>query len=159
MPTENKPMAGSATSSSPDPKKNELLATLFECGWRQCEPHLEPFEMTLGQVLYEAGSRPEYVYFPITGVVSLQHPMADGALAEIAAVGDQGIVGVGLVVGHAGAPSRAVVRGAGTGFRLKAQLVREELNRAGPVMDVMLRYSQTLLAQMVRNAAQFCASR
>jgi CRP-like cAMP-binding protein len=115
--------------------------------------------MTLGQVLYEAGSRSEYLYFPITGLVSLQHPMADGALAELAAVGDQGIVGIGLLVGHAGAPSRAVVRSAGSGYRLKTQIVREELNRAGPVMDVMLRYSQTLLAQMVQNAAQFCAVR
>jgi CRP-like cAMP-binding protein len=158
MLTQNRPMTGSNKSSLPDPKKNQLLATFFQSGWRQCEPHLEPFEMTLGQVLYEAGSRSEYVYFPITGIVSLQHPMADGALAEIAAVDDQGIVGVGLLVGHAGAPSRAVVRSAGTGYRLKAHMVREELDRAGPVMDAMLRYSQTLLAQMVQSAARFCAA-
>jgi hypothetical protein len=107
--------------------------------------------MSLGQVLFESGSQSEYLYFPVTAFVSLLFTTTNGSLAEIAVVGNQGIVGIGLLLGGAVTPGRAVVSIAGIGFRLKAQLMRDEFNQPGPLMELMLRYTQTLVAQMAHN--------
>jgi|ERR1700733_1447519 len=140
------------SSHLPDPQRNEILATLFQYGREDWKPHLEPCELTPGQVLYEPGRQPEYLYFPTTALVSLLYLTASGSPAEIAAIGNQGIVGIGLLLGGVVVtPSRAVVRSGGTGFRLRAQMMRDELNRATPVMDVMLRYAQALIRQMIQN--------
>lgn len=136
-----------------DPKKNHLLAALPEAEWQRWRPQLEAVEMPLGEVLSESGRILDHVYFPITAIVSLLYVMEDGASAEIAVVGNEGIVGVSLFMGGETTPSRAVVQSAGVGFRLKAQTMMDEFNRAGPVMHLLLRYTQALITQMVQTAA------
>ncbi|MBK1716988.1 Crp/Fnr family transcriptional regulator [Thiocystis violacea] len=136
-----------------DPKKNYLLAALPESEWQRWLPQLEPVEMPLGQVLYESGRALDHVYFPITAIVSLLYVMENGASAEIAVVGNEGIVGVSLFMGGETTPSRAVVQSAGVGFRLKARMMLDEFNRAGPVMHLLLRYTQALITQMAQTAA------
>jgi CRP-like cAMP-binding protein len=108
--------------------------------------------MPLGQVLYESGATLTHVYFPTTSIVSLLYVMENGASAEIAVVGNEGLVGVSLFMGGESTPSRAVVQSAGHGFRLKAQLMKDEFNRAGPVLHLLLRYTQALITQMAQTA-------
>jgi CRP-like cAMP-binding protein len=92
------------------------------------------------------------VYFPTTAIVSLLYVMSNGASAEIAVVGNEGIIGVSLFMGGESIPSRAVVQSAGDGFRLKANIMKEEFNRAGPVLHLLLRYTQALITQMAQTA-------
>ena len=136
-----------------DPKSNQLLAALQEADWQRLQPHLEPVEMPLGQVLYESGRPMCHVYFPTTAIVSLLYVMENGASAEIAVVGYEGVVGITLFMGGGTTPSRGVVQSAGMGVRLSAQRIKDEFNRSGPVMHLLLRYTQALIAQMVQTAA------
>ena len=136
-----------------DPKKNHLLAALPEAEWQRWRPQLEPVAMPLGEVLSESDRILDHVYFPLTAIVSLLYVMEDGASAEIAVVGNEGIVGVSLFMGGETTPSRAVVQSAGVGVRLKAQVMMDEFHRAGPVMHLLLRYTQALITQMVQTAA------
>ncbi len=108
--------------------------------------------MKLGDVLYEPGIRMRYVYFPTTSIVSLLYVMEDGASAEIAIVGNEGILGISLFMGGETTPSRAVVQSAGYGFRLKAQLLKNEFGRFGPMLHLLLRYTQALITQMAQTA-------
>jgi CRP-like cAMP-binding protein len=135
-----------------DPRKNHLLAALPSDEWQRWVPQLEPVDLPLGKVLYESGSRLAHVYFPTTSIVSLLYVMEDGASAEIAVVGHEGIVGISLFMGGESTPSRAVVQSAGQGFRLKADLMMQEFNRAGPVLHLLLRYTQALITQMAQTA-------
>lgn len=137
---------------SPDPRKNHLLAALPDAEWQRWLPQLEAVEMPLGQVLYESGSTLNYVYFPTTSIVSLLYLLENGASAEIAVVGNEGIVGVSLFMGGESTPSRAVVQSAGHGYRLRAGLMKDEFNRAGPVLHLLLRYTQALITQMSQTA-------
>lgn len=139
-------------TTKPDPLKNHLLAVLPQEVWLRFAPHLEEVDMPLGQVLCESGSTLKHVYFPTTSIVSLLYVMENGASAEIAVVGNEGIVGISLFMGGDSMPSRAVVQSAGTGFRLKAQLLKDEFNLGGPVMHVLLRYTQALITQMAQTA-------
>ena len=138
-------------SSLPDPKTNHLLAALPDAEWRRWSPQLEPIEMPLGQVLYESGGALTHVYFPSTSIVSLLYVMENGASAEIAVVGCEGIVGISLFMGGESTPSRAVVQSAGRGFRLPAQTIKEEFNRPA-VLHLLLRYTQALITQMAQTA-------
>ncbi|MBC3863356.1 Crp/Fnr family transcriptional regulator [Undibacterium jejuense] len=113
---------------------------------------LESFDMPLGKVLYESGGVQNYVFFPTTAIVSLLYVLEDGGSAEIAVVGNEGIVGVSLFMGGESTPSRAVVQSAGAGFRLSASAIKEEFNRAGPVLHLLLRYTQALITQMSQTA-------
>jgi CRP-like cAMP-binding protein len=108
--------------------------------------------MPLGKVLYESGSTLTHVYFPTSSIVSLLYVLEDGASAEIAVVGREGIVGISLFMGGASTPSRAVVQSAGQAFRLAANLMLQEFNRAGPVLHLLLRYTQALITQMAQTA-------
>jgi len=108
--------------------------------------------MPLGKVLCESGSRLTHVYFPTTSIASLLYVMEDGASAEIAVVGNEGIVGISLFMGGESTPSRALVQSAGQGYRLKADLMLQEFGRAGAVMHLLLRYTQTLITQMAQTA-------
>ncbi len=108
--------------------------------------------MPLGQVVYESGSTLEHVYFPTTSIVSLLYVMENGASAEIAVVGNEGILGISLFMGGESTPSRAVVQSAGQGYRLLAKDIKSEFNRGGPVMHVLLRYTQALITQMAQTA-------
>ena len=133
-------------------KGNDLLASLPTDEWKRWAPLLECVDMPLGQVLYESGIALSYVYFPITSIVSLLYVMENGASAEIAVVGNEGIVGISLFMGGESTPSRAVVQSAGVGCRLKAPLMKAEFDRAGPVLHLLLRYTQALITQMAQTA-------
>jgi CRP-like cAMP-binding protein len=135
-----------------DPRKNHLLAALPEAEWQRWLPQLEPVYLPLGKVLYESGNKLTHVYFPTTSIISLLYVMEDGASAEIAVVGHEGIVGISLFMGGESTPSRAVVQSAGQGFRLNANLMMQEFNRAGPVLHLLLRYTQALITQMAQTA-------
>jgi len=137
---------------APDPKQNHLLAALPEAEWQRCLPHLEWVDLPLGQVLYESGTTLSHAYLPTTGIVSLLYVMENGASAEIAVVGNEGIVGISLFMGGGSTPSRGVVQSAGGGFRVRAQVIKEEFDRAGPVMHLLLRYTQALITQMAQTA-------
>ncbi len=135
-----------------DPKSNRLLAVLPEADWQRWLPLLEWVDMPLGQVLYESGRALSHVYFPTSAIVSLLYVMENGASAEIAVVGNEGVVGISLFMGGESTPSRAVVQSAGKGVRMSAQKIKDEFNRAGPVMHLLLRYTQALITQMAQTA-------
>jgi CRP-like cAMP-binding protein len=135
-----------------NPFENRLLAALPEAEQQRWWPQLEAVDMPLGQVLYESGRTLSHVYFPTNAIVSLLYVMENGASAEIAVVGNEGIVGISLFMGGESTPSRAVVQSAGQGFRLEAQLMKDEFNRAGPVLHLLLRYTQALITQMAQTA-------
>jgi CRP-like cAMP-binding protein len=135
-----------------DPRDNQLLAALPNPEWQRWLPHLEWVELPLGQVLYESGRAMSHVYFPTNAIVSLLYVMEDGASAEIAVVGREGVVGISLFMGGGSTPSRAVVQSAGQGWRLPASIIKDEFNRSAPVMHLMLRYTQALITQMAQTA-------
>jgi CRP-like cAMP-binding protein len=139
-------------SATHDINKNHLLAALPDSVQERWLPHLEAVQMPLGGILYESGDTLSHVYFPSTCIVSLLYVMEDGASAEIAVVGNEGIVGISLFMGGESTPSRAVVQSAGYGYRLKSAIVKDEFNRAGPVLHLLLRYTQALITQMAQTA-------
>jgi CRP-like cAMP-binding protein len=134
------------------PTQNHLLAAVPAVEFERLLPHLELVEMPLGEVLYESGARLDHVYFPTTCIVSLLYVLENGASAEIAVVGNEGILGISLFMGGETTPSRAVVQSAGYGYRLRAPLLKEEFNRAGPMLRLLLRYTQALITQMTQTA-------
>ena len=135
-----------------DAPENGLLAALPDAVVAQWLPKLEPIDMPLGKVLYEPGTKLSHLYFPTTAIVSLLYVMENGASAEIAVVGHEGIVGISMFMGGNSTPSRAVVQSAGRGLRLKSDLLLQEFNRAGPVLHLLLRYTQALITQMAQTA-------
>jgi CRP-like cAMP-binding protein len=140
-------------SARHNPKQNQLLAALpaelFAC----IAPHLELVSMPLGQVLYESDIQLHHAYFPTTAIVSLHYVMESGASAEIAGIGNEGMVGISLILGGKTTPGMATVQTAGCGYRLKGRLLMEEFNRAGSMMRLLLRYTQALMTQMSQTAA------
>jgi CRP-like cAMP-binding protein len=141
-----------AAPARPSPDRNRLLDALPARDYARLEPHLELIPMALGEVLYEPGGRLRHVYFPTTSIVSLLYVMEDGASAEIAVVGNEGMLGISLFMGGETTPSHAVVQSAGYGVRLKAQLLKQEFARFGPMMQLLLRYTQALITQMSQTA-------
>jgi CRP-like cAMP-binding protein len=139
-------------STPADPLHNQLLAALPPAELQRWLPQLMLTELPLGQVLYEPGVTLKHVYFPTDAIVSLLYVMENGASAEIAVVGREGLVGVSLFMGGGSTPSRAVVQSAGKGFRLDAAHMNEEFSRAGVVMHLLLRYTQALITQMAQTA-------
>src|SRR5665213_4356938 len=133
-------------------RQNHLLAALPETEWQRWMPELEPVDMPLSQVLYESEATLSHVYFPTTAIVSLLCVMQNGSSAEIAVVGNEGFIGVSLLLGGESTPSRAVVQSAGTGFRMKAQKIKQEFGRSIPILRLLLRYTQALLTQMAQTA-------
>ena len=134
------------------PTQNRLLAAMPAGEYGRLLPHLELVPMPLGQVLYESGGRLQHVYFPTTSIVSLLYVLENGASAEIAVVGNEGILGISLFMGGETTPSRAIVQSAGFGYRLPSQVLKREFNRGGPVLHLLLRYTQALITQMTQTA-------
>ncbi len=133
-------------------QKNHILATLPVEAQRRLYPLLELVPMPLGKVLYESGDTLRHVYFPIDCIVSLLYVMEDGASAEISVVGNEGVVGVALFMGGESTPSRAIVQSGGSAYRLLGQSLKDEFNRHGSFLVLMLRYTQALLTQMAQTA-------
>jgi CRP-like cAMP-binding protein len=141
-----------STAAHPDPLQNRLLAALPADVRSRWLPALEPVDMPLGTVLYESGMSMSHVFFPATSIASLLYVLKDGASAELAVVGHEGIVGISLFMGGETTPSRAVVQSAGHGFRMPGQMLKEEFGRSGPVLHLLLRYTQALITQMAQTA-------
>jgi CRP-like cAMP-binding protein len=141
-----------ASLSRQSPRQNHLLNALPAEDYKRIAAHLELAPLKLGEILYEPGIKLRYVYFPTTAIVSLLYVMEDGASAEIAIVGNEGILGISLFMGGETTPSRAVVQSAGYGYRLKAQLLKDEFGRFGPFLRLLLRYTQALITQMAQTA-------
>jgi CRP-like cAMP-binding protein len=138
--------------SSRIPSINKLLAALPPDTHRRLQPDLELVSLKLGASLYEAGGKQAYVYFPTNAIVSLLYVMKDGASAEIAVVGNEGIVGIALFMGGETTPSRAVVQSAGHAYRLTSKLLKREFERGGALQHLLLRYTQALITQMAQTA-------
>ena len=130
---------------------NHLLAALPAAELQRWETNLEAVDLPLGQVIYEAGGVQTHVYFPTTAIVSLLYVMENGASAEIAVVGNEGVVGIALFMGGESTPSRAVVQSAGRGLRMNAKVMQTEFKRM-PVLHLLLRYTQALITQMAQTA-------
>jgi CRP-like cAMP-binding protein len=133
-------------------RDNRLLAALGAAELKRIRPKLEVVTMRLGEVVYESGREMKHVYLPTTCIVSLLYVLENGASAEIAVVGNEGVVGVSIFMGGESTPSRGVVQSAGTAYRLPAQAMRDEFNRGGAMQHLMLRYTQSLIAQMAQTA-------
>jgi CRP-like cAMP-binding protein len=141
-------------TASPDssPRLNHLLNSLSAGEFKCLGSHLEPVSMPLGQVICESGRKPGHVYFPTTAIVSLLSVLEDGSSTEVAAVGNEGLVGISLFLGGETTPTRAVVQSAGKAFRLEARLLRAEFNLAGSLQRLLLRYTQSLMTQVTQTA-------
>jgi CRP-like cAMP-binding protein len=133
-------------------RQNWLLAALPDAEWERLAPNLKPVFMPLGKSIYESGAQLDHVYFPTTCIVSLLFVMIDGASAEIAVVGKEGLVGVALFMGGETTPNRAVVQSEGWAYRLKGQFLKDEFTRGGEMQHLLLRYTQALLTQMAQTA-------
>src|SRR5688572_12923666 len=134
------------------PKQNYLLAALPAADYERLLPDLELVPLPLGWAVYEAGGHLGYVYFPTTSIISLLYVMEDGASAEIAVTGHDGLVGIALFMGGESTPSRAVVQSAGYGYRLRAVVLQREFKRGGHLQLLALRYTQALITQMAQTA-------
>lgn len=142
-----------AARHSSDPRQNHLLAALPVCEWARWQPHLEPIEMASGQVLCNSGTATDFVYFPTTAIISLVCVTQEGGTSEIAVVGNDGVVGIGQIMGGNTMLSEAVVQTAGQAYRIRSQRVKDEVGRAGPVLHLLLRYTQALMAHVTQTAA------
>jgi len=134
------------------PQQNHLLATLTSDVFARLSPHLVLVAMPLGDALYAAGAPIHHVHLPTTSIVSLHYVMEDGASAEMAGVGNEGVVGISLLMGGHTTPSQATVQTGGYGYQLKASVMLEEFNLAGTLMRLILRYTQALMTQMSQTA-------
>lgn len=139
-------------SDTPSPQQNLLLASLPAEVQERLAPHLELVALPLGMVLYESGDTMRHVYFPTDAIVSLLYVMENGASAEISVVGNDGVIGVALFMGGESTTSRALVQSAGSAYRLLGKRFKEECNRHGDLLQLMLRYSQALITQMAQTA-------
>jgi len=139
-------------SPTSDPLRNRLLAALPMDEWQSWGPKLEHVKLSLGQVLYESDCPQSHVYFPANSIVSLLYVMENGASAEIAVVGNEGVVGISLFMGGESTPSRAVVQSAGDAYRVKAVTIKDAFNESGPLLHLLLRYTQALITQMAQTA-------
>ncbi|MGO4762079.1 Crp/Fnr family transcriptional regulator [Cupriavidus sp. 2KB_3] len=135
-----------------DPTSNHLLAALPLADRERLAPHLTLVELPLGHVVYESGDQLRSVYFPTDSIISLLYVMEDGSSAEIAIVGNEGVVGIAIFMGGETTPSRAIVQSAGYGYGLSAAILKQEFMRGGPLQHLLLRYTQALITQMAQTA-------
>src|SRR5688572_7089091 len=145
-------MGMTSSFGSHTPKGNRLLAALPEEDYQALLPFLEPVRLPLGMALYESGGVQGYVYFPTSSIVSLIYVLADGASAEIAVTGCEGLVGIALFMGGETTPSRAVVQSAGEGYRIKAAVLKKKFDAGGALQLLLLRFTQALITQMTQTA-------
>jgi len=132
--------------------RNYLFHSIPEKEWGSLLPYIEQVTLPLGKVLYEPGVKMDNVYFPSSAIISLLYALENGSTAEIAVVGNEGIVGISIFMGGESTSSRAVVQSAGIGYRIPSRIILNEFNNAGPVMHLLLRYTQALITQMSQTA-------
>ena len=138
--------------NAPDPRQNHLLAALPDAEYDRLFPRLELMDFPLGKAVYESGRVFSNVYFPIDSIVSLLYVLESGASAEIAVVGNEGIVGIALFMGGESMPNRAVVQSAGKAYRLDGQALKMEFSRSGAFQHLLMRYTLALFSQMAQTA-------
>jgi CRP-like cAMP-binding protein len=148
----NRTVAKERSIPSPDPRANRLLASLPESDYQILAAQLERMPMPLGMAVYESGSAQGFVYFPTDSIVSLLYVLENGASTEIAVTGNEGLVGISLFMGGESTPSRAVVQGAGHGYRVRGAALRQLFESSGDVQHLLLRFTQALITQMTQTA-------
>jgi CRP-like cAMP-binding protein len=136
----------------PSPEQNHILDVLPPAERARLFPHLKLTELPLGAALYESGSRLKHIYFPVDAIVSLLYVLESGASAEIAVVGNDGAIGIALFMGGATTTNRAIVQSAGSAYRLTRKRLKQEFERHGEMLHVLLRYTQALITQMTQTA-------
>jgi len=141
-----------ATATKKDAIQNHLLAGVTDEELERLLPNLQPLNLPLGKVLYESGEKMDFVYFPTTAIISLLYIMENGSSAEIGVVGNDGLVGIAIFMGGDTTPNRAVVQSAGTTFKMKANLMKDEFTRGGRFHGLCLRYTQALITQISQTA-------
>lgn len=139
-------------SAPATPLQNHLLAALPGAVYERLLPDLELVAMELGAIIYTAGSEQAYLYFPTTCIVSLVYVMANGASAEIAVTGFEGLVGIALILGGQTTPNQAVVQSAGHAYRIRAKAIKVEFDQGGRLQHLLLLYTQALTSQMAQTA-------
>lgn len=139
-------------SDTPSPQQNYLLAALSPEAQQRLFPHLKLVTLPLGKILYKPGAHINEVYFPTDSIVSLLNVMENGSSAEISVVGNEGILGISLFMGGESTPSEAIVQSAGFAYQLWGQRLKDEFNRHGELLFLMLRYTQSLITQMAQTA-------
>lgn len=132
--------------------QNWLFQSIPEDAWQRLLPHIEEYDLPLGFVLSESGSKSSYLYFPTNAIVSLLYNLENGSSAEIAVVGNEGCAGVALFMDGNSMLTTSVVQSAGKSYRINANIIMEEFNKAGAVMRLLLRYTQALITQMMQTA-------
>jgi CRP-like cAMP-binding protein len=137
---------------APDPKHNQILAALPSGDFARLSPNLKLVSLPLGKVLYESGEMLRHIYFPINSIVSLLYVMTNGISAEIAIVGNEGVIGIALFMGGETTTNRAVVQSAGTAYQLAGSVLKSEFERHGEMRDLLLRFTQALITQMAQTA-------
>ena len=142
----------STSGETHNPRQNHLLAAMPKSDYNLLLPCLELIELPLGKILYESGHAFTSVYFPTTAIVSLLDVLENGASAEIAVVGSEGIVGIALFMGGESMPNRALVQSGGYAYRLKGHVLNQRFNRSGAVQHLLMRYTLALLSQMAQTA-------
>jgi CRP-like cAMP-binding protein len=146
------PKTRKARSGSPPPTDNRIVAALPAAEYDRLLPCLEPTDLPLGHVLYEPGTTLKHLYFPVSGIVSLLYMLENGASAEIAITGNEGVVGIALFMGGHSTSSRAVVQSAGYAYRMKAAFLAKEFDTGGPLHRLLLIFTQALITQMSQTA-------
>jgi CRP-like cAMP-binding protein len=141
-----------AASGTHSPAQNDLFAALPAADYQRLLPNLVLVPLPLGQAVYESGGKLDHVFFPTDCIVSLLYVLSDGASAEIAVVGHEGLVGIALFMGGESTPSRAVVQSAGYAYRLSSKILKREFEQGGPLQHLLLRYTQALITQMAQTA-------
>lgn len=139
-------------SCSQHPKQNRLLIALPDAEYNRLLVNLELIVLPLGEELYNNGCEQKYVYFPTNSIISLLNVLEDGSTAEIAVIGNEGVLGFSLYMGGETTTGRAVVQSSGFGYRIKAEHLKAEFSRGGPLLRLLLRYTQTLITQMTQTA-------
>jgi len=135
------------------PTNNHLIGALPAEDYQRLLPNLEPVVLPLGWPVYESGGQISHVFFITDGIVSMLNVMENGASAEIAVIGCEGLVGMSLFMGGGGStPSSAVVQSAGHAYRLQAHFVKKEFDRGGDFQHLLLRFTQALITQMAQTA-------
>lgn len=141
-----------AVPQPPSPRQNGLLAALPAADYERMLAHMKLVPLPIGKVLYESGSRLQHCYFPVSGVVSLLYTMQNGATAEVAVIGNEGCLGVAILLGGRSTPSQGVVQIAGAAYRIASATILDEFQRGGPLQLLLLRYVQALMTQMTQTA-------
>ena len=148
----NSPFNKLASSKNLAPQENLLLAAISHDEWSKLEPEMEEVDLSLNQVLSESGKTPAYMYFPTTAIVSLLYMTESGSSSEVAVIGNDGVVGISLVLSGSNSPNQALVQTAGKGYRMRAQAVKNAINRDGRILNILLRYSQAMITQVTQTA-------